>query len=64
MGLTAAISIATASILVFFLATREVAMAKGSGFSWRLGHFLSIGILPLMVAFIVIVVMKIVEMLA
>jgi len=62
MGLTAAISVAAVSILVLFLATREVAIAKGSGFSWRLGHFLSIGILPLLIAFVVIVVMKIAEL--
>ena len=64
MGLTAAISIATVSILVFFLATREVAMARGSGFSWRLGHVLSIGILPLLAALLVIVVLEISSILA
>jgi hypothetical protein len=64
MGLTAVISIVTVGILVFFLATREVAMAKGSGFSWRLGHVMSVGILPLLIAFVVIVVIQVSNMLA
>jgi hypothetical protein len=64
MGLTAAISIATASILVFFLTTKELATAKGSGFSSRLGRFLSIGTVPLLMAFAVIMVVKIVQVLA
>jgi hypothetical protein len=64
MGLTAAISIATAGILVFFLTTKELAAAKGSGFSSRLGRYLSISIVPLLMAFAVIMVMKITEVLA
>ena len=64
MGLTAAISIATACILAFFLTTKELAMAKGSGFSSRLGRYLSISIVPLLMTFAVIMVMKIIEVLA
>lgn len=64
MGLTAAISIATAGILVFLLTTKELAAAKASGFSSRLGRFLSVGIVPLLMAFAVIMVTKIVEVLA
>ena len=64
MGLTAAVSIATAGFLVFFLTTKELATAKGSGFSLRLGRFLSISIVPLLMAFAVIIVMKIVQVLA
>jgi hypothetical protein len=48
----------------FFLTTKELAMAKGSGFSSRLGRYLSISIVPLSMAFAVIMVMKITEVLA
>jgi hypothetical protein len=64
MGLTAAISIAAASILIFFLTTKELATARGSIFSSRLARFLSVGIVPLVMAFVVITAMKIVEILA
>ncbi|HEX79197.1 MAG TPA: hypothetical protein G4O19_03465 [Dehalococcoidia bacterium] len=64
LGLTAAISIATAGILVFFLTTKELATAKASGFSSRLGRFLSVSIVPLLMTFAVIMVTKIIEVLA
>lgn len=64
MGLTAVLSIATAGILVFFLTTRELATAKTSGFSSRLGRVLSVGIVPLLMAFAVIMVIKITEVIA
>lgn len=64
MGLTAALSLATAGILVFFLTTRELATARSSDFSARLGRFISIGIVPLLMAFAVIMITKIIEVVA
>jgi len=64
LGLTAAISIATVVLLMLFLTTKELAGASGSGFSLRIARFASVGILPLVMAFAVIVVIKIVEVLA
>ena len=64
MGLTAVISVATASILVFFLTTKELAIANGSGFSLRLGRFLSISIVPLLMAFAMIMVMRIIQVIS
>ncbi len=59
LGLTAAISIATVVLLMLFLTTKELAGASGSGFSLRIAKFVSVGILPLVMAFAVIVVIKI-----
>ncbi len=64
MGLTAAISIAAIIGLIFFLATKELANAGRSGTSLRVARFLSIGILPLVMAFAIILVVKIVEIIA
>ena len=64
MGLTSAIGIAGAVALVLFLATKEVAGARGSGFSLRLTKSLNVGILPLVMAFAVIVALTITEVLA
>ena len=60
MGLTAAISIAAVVCLIFFLTIKELANAGGSGTCLRVARFSSIGILPLVMAFAVIVVVKIV----
>ena len=64
LGLTAAVSIAAVVLLVLFLTTKELAGASGSRFSLRIAKFVSVGILPLVMAFVVIVAMKIVEVLA
>ncbi len=64
MGLTAAISMAAAVILVLFLSTKELASAGKSDISMHIGRFLGIGIVPLLVVFAVIVVVKIIEVLA
>ena len=64
MGLTAAISIAAVVSLIFFLTIRELASAGGSAASLRMARFFGIGILPLVMAFAVIVVVKIIEVLA
>ena len=63
MGLTAAVSIAGAVILVLFLATKEVAGARGSSFPLRLTKALNVGILPLVMAFAVLVALTITEVL-
>ena len=64
MGLTAAISMAAAVILVLFLGTKELASAGSSDFSLRVARFLGIGIVPLILVFAVIMVVKIIEVLA
>ena len=64
LGFTAAISIAAVVLLVLFLTTKELAAANRSGFSLRVAKFVSVGIIPLAIAFVVIVAMKIAEMLA
>jgi len=64
LGLTGVMSIATAVLLMLFLTTKELAGASNSGFSLRIAKFASVGILPLVMAFAVIVFMKVVEVLA
>ena len=64
LGLTGVISIAAIILLMLFLTTKELAGASNRGFSMRIAKFASVGILPLVMAFAVIVVMKIVEVLA
>ena len=64
LGLTAAMSIAAVVILIAFLTTKELAGSGGNGYSIRVGRFLSVGIIPLLMAFAVVVVVKIFEVLA
>ena len=59
MGLTAAVSIAAVVSLILFLVTRELASASGSNTSSRIARFFNVGILPLTMAFTVIVAVKI-----
>ena len=63
MGLTAAISIAAIVSLIALLTTRELANAGGSGTSLRIARFVSVGIVPLVIAFAVIVALKVAEVL-
>ena len=63
MGLTAAISMAAVVSLIAFLTAKELAVGRGSGTSLRVAKFLSVGIIPLVVAFAVIVAVKIAEVL-
>jgi hypothetical protein len=63
LGFTATISIAAAVLLGLFLVTKEVAKAGNSVLSLRIARFVSVGILPLVIAFVVIVSLKIVELL-
>ena len=64
LGLTGVISVAAVVLLILFLTTKELAGASSLGFSLRIAKFVSVGILPLVMAFAVIVTMKIVEVLA
>lgn len=64
MGLALAIGAASLAMLILFLTTKELASTRGSGVSLRIVRFLSIAIVPLVVAFVVIAVMKIIEILA
>ncbi len=64
LGLTATISIAAAVALILFLSSRELAGASGSSTSMRVGKYLSVGIIPLLMAFAVFVGVKIAEVLA
>ena len=64
MGLTAAVSGAAVAGLILFLVTRELASASGSSTSSRIARFFNVGILPLMMAFTVIVAVKMAEVIA
>ena len=64
MGLTATVSIAAVASLIFFLTIKELADAGGSSTSLRIARFFSVGILPLAMAFAVIVAVKIAEVIA
>ena len=63
LGITAAISAAAVATLIAFLTTRELASTSNSHFPLRIAKFASVGILPLVIAFAVIVSVKIAEML-
>jgi len=64
MGLAAGITIAAVVCLILFLTTKELAGAKASTSSLRVARFLNVSILPLVIVFAVIVVVKIALMLA
>ncbi len=64
LGLTAAISIACIVTLILFLATKELTGVSSSGTLLRIAKFVNVGILPLVLAFTVIVGVKIAEILA
>ena len=63
LGLTATISIAAAIALIVFLSSRELASAGGGSKSMRVGRYLSIGIIPLLMAFAAFVGVRIAEVL-
>jgi len=64
MGLTATISIVAVVTLIGFLTTKELASANLSPSSQLIARFLSVGILPMVMAFAIIVAVKIAEVLA
>ncbi len=63
MGLSAVISMVAVISLIIFLTTKELVSVSGSSTSLRVAKFLSVGIVPMIMAFVVIVVVKIIEML-
>lgn len=63
LGLTAAVSVAAVVALIAFLTTKEIASTGNSSFSLRLAKFATVVILPLVMAFAVIVAIKIAEIL-
>lgn len=64
LGLTAAISAAAVITLIAFLVTKELASASLSPSSQLTARFFNVGILPMVMAFAVIVGVKIAEVLA
>ena len=64
MGLTAVITGIGVAVLILFLATKELAIARSSGTSLRVARFTGICILPLMITFIIIMAINIIEALA
>jgi len=64
MGLTAALGVAATVLLIFFLSTKELAAARGSGTSLRISRFISIGIAPLLIIFAVLTVIQIAQVLS
>ncbi len=64
LGLIGSISIAAIVTLIFFLTTKELASSISSGTSSRKAKFVSVGILPLAMAFVTIVAVKVAELLA
>ena len=56
-----AIGIASVITLILFLTTRELLGASGSSTNLRIAKFVSVGILPLVMAFVVTVAVRIAE---
>ena len=63
IGLAAAISVAAMVSLVVFLASKELAGANRSGTFLRVAKFVNVAILPLVMAFAVIVAVRIASIL-
>ena len=64
LGLTAAISGIVIAALIVFLATKELAGAGESGVAVKVARYLGIAIVPMLMAFAVIMIIKVVEILA
>ena len=64
LGLTAAMSIATIVTLISFLSVKELAGASRSITLRLTARFLNVGIIPIIMAFAVIIVVKVAEILA
>ena len=63
LGLTTVIGVAAAITLMIFLSTRELARAGHSGFSLRVARFAGVGIVPLVLAFAVVVATELTKIL-
>ena len=61
MGLTAVVSIVAVASLILFLVVEELASADGSPTSLRVAQFISVDILPLVMAFVVIAAVTVFE---
>ncbi len=61
LGISAVMSVAAVITLIVFLTTRELAGASNHAQPLRVARFVSVGILPLIIAFAVIVIVKIIE---
>ena len=61
MGLGAVLSFVSAGVLVFLLSTRELALARGTRFSSRLGSFAAVAIAPLLIVFGLTLVLEIIK---
>jgi len=61
LGLTALIGIVAVVSLIAFLIAKELASAGGSGTSLRIARFLGVGFVPLIMAFAIIVAVRIAE---
>lgn len=59
LGLTTVIGVIAVAALIALLATRELASAGRSHFCLRITQFASVGILPLFMAFAVIIIVEI-----
>ena len=64
LGLTGVVSVGAVVLLMLFLTAKELAGASNLGFPLRVAKFVSVGILPLVMVFAVVVVMKVVEVIA
>ncbi len=61
MGMAVALSIAVTITLIAFLTTKELIGVREDGSSQRIGRFLNVGIIPLLLVFAAIVAIAIVE---
>ena len=64
MGLATTLGVATVFALIAFLTYRELASASLSSYPQLTARFFNVGILPMIMAFAVIVVVEIAEVLA
>ena len=63
LGISAVVGVVAVITLIAILVTRELATTGNSGLSLRIAKFASIGILPLIMAFATIIIVKITELL-
>jgi hypothetical protein len=61
MGLTAVFSMGAGILLLMLLTTKQLAVASGRGFASCLGRFTTIGIVPLLIGFGIIMVFKLLQ---
>jgi len=62
-GLITTLGIVAVSSLVIFLATKELAAARSSGFSMRIARFAGVGIWPLAIVLGILASIKVTEIL-